>query len=220
MGQYDNTKCVPLLLLLNCFSRVQLCATPQTAAHQAPLSLGFSRQEYWSGLPFPSSMHESEKWSQVAQSCPTPSDPMDCSLPGSSVHGDVPGKNTGVGCYCLPCKVCEEHKKETQNPSVWFPLFVTNELSACLLLCLSAACVKWELTLSESPLLFLKSDSGKIPLTRLVWAYLEKHLVGDAGALVQLPWSSFQVMWKRSPSTAFPSIFLLNFTLTFQMVSY
>ena len=32
-----------------------------TAAHQAPLSLGFSRQEYWSGLPFPSPMHESEK---------------------------------------------------------------------------------------------------------------------------------------------------------------
>ena len=52
-----------LLLLLSSFSRVQLCATPQTAAHQAPLSLGFSRQEHWSGLPFPSctSMHESEK---------------------------------------------------------------------------------------------------------------------------------------------------------------
>ena len=43
-----------LLLLLSRFSRVRLCATPQTAAHQAPLSLGFSRQEHWSGLPFPS----------------------------------------------------------------------------------------------------------------------------------------------------------------------
>ena len=50
-----------LLLLLSCFSRVRLCVTPWTAAHQAPLSLGFSRQEHWSGLPFPSSMHESEK---------------------------------------------------------------------------------------------------------------------------------------------------------------
>ena len=49
-----------LLLLLNHISRVQLCATPQTAAHQAPPSLGFSRQEHWSGLPFPSPMHESE----------------------------------------------------------------------------------------------------------------------------------------------------------------
>ena len=34
----------------------------QTAAHQAPPSLGFSRREHWSGLPFPSPMHESEKW--------------------------------------------------------------------------------------------------------------------------------------------------------------
>ena len=51
-----------LLLLLSCVSRVWLCATPQTAAHQAPPSLGFSSQEHWSGLPFPSPMHESEKW--------------------------------------------------------------------------------------------------------------------------------------------------------------
>ena len=54
-------KTMLLLLLLSCVSRVRLCVTPETAAHQAPLSLGFSRQEYWSGLPFPSPMHESEK---------------------------------------------------------------------------------------------------------------------------------------------------------------
>ena len=42
-----------LLLLLSRFSRVWLCATPWTAAHQAPLSRGFSRQEYQSGLSFP-----------------------------------------------------------------------------------------------------------------------------------------------------------------------
>ena len=52
---------VLLLLLLSHFSRVQLCATPKTAAHQAPSSLGFSRQEHCSGLPFPSPMYESEK---------------------------------------------------------------------------------------------------------------------------------------------------------------
>ena len=51
-----------LLLLLSRFSRVRLCVTPETAAHQAPASLGFSRQEHWSGLPFPSPMRESEKW--------------------------------------------------------------------------------------------------------------------------------------------------------------
>ena len=73
-----------LLLLLSCFSHVGHCATPQMAAHQAPPSPRLSRQEQWSGLPFPSPMHESEKskWSRSALS-----DPMDCSLPGSSVHG-------------------------------------------------------------------------------------------------------------------------------------
>ena len=43
-----------LLLLLSRFSHVRLYATPEMAAHQAPLSMGFSRQEYWSGLPLPS----------------------------------------------------------------------------------------------------------------------------------------------------------------------
>ena len=50
-----------LLLLLSHFSRVRLCSTPQTTAHQAPPSLGISRQERWSELPFPSPMHEGEK---------------------------------------------------------------------------------------------------------------------------------------------------------------
>ena len=49
-----------LQLLLSRFSRVRLCATPQTAAHQAPPSLGFFRQEHWSGLPFPSPTRQSE----------------------------------------------------------------------------------------------------------------------------------------------------------------
>ena len=64
---------------------LQLCLTlcnPIDAAHQAPSSLRFSRQEHWSELPFPSPMHESE----VFQSYPTFSDPIDCSPPGSSVH--------------------------------------------------------------------------------------------------------------------------------------
>ena len=54
-----------LLLLLSRVSHVQLCVTPWTAAHKAPPSLGFSRQEHWSGLPFLSPTHESEKgkWS-------------------------------------------------------------------------------------------------------------------------------------------------------------
>ena len=55
-------------------SRVRLLATPWTAAHQAPPSMGFSRQEYWTGVPLPSS--------SVTQSHPTICDPMDCSTPG------------------------------------------------------------------------------------------------------------------------------------------
>ena len=59
--QHVNRELPDVLLLLRRFSRVRLCATPETAAHQAPPFLGFSRQEHWSGLTFPSPMHESEK---------------------------------------------------------------------------------------------------------------------------------------------------------------
>ena len=64
-------------------SHVWLFETPRTAAYQAPPSMGFSKQKYWSGVPFPSPMCESE----VAQLCPTLGDPMGCSPPGSSVYG-------------------------------------------------------------------------------------------------------------------------------------
>ena len=89
-----------LLFLLSRVSCVRLCATPLTAAHQAQPSLGFSRQEHWSGLPLPFPMHESEKgkWS-----CSVVSD-------SSQPHGlqpsrllrpwNFPGKSTGVGCHC------------------------------------------------------------------------------------------------------------------------
>ena len=50
-----------MLPLPSRFNRVRLCATPWTAAYQASPSMGFSRQEHWSGLPFPSPMHESGK---------------------------------------------------------------------------------------------------------------------------------------------------------------
>ena len=77
---FQGPKLGSCLLLLSHFSRVRLYAM---AAHQAPPPLGFFRQEYWSGLSFHPPRHESE----VAQSCPTSSDSMDCSLPGSSVRG-------------------------------------------------------------------------------------------------------------------------------------
>ena len=71
------------------------------AAHQAPLSLGFSRQEYFSGLPFPSPMHACIH-AKSLQSCPTLCDPMDSSPPSSSVYGILHARIlTGVGCHSL-----------------------------------------------------------------------------------------------------------------------
>ena len=78
-----------LLLLLSRFSRVRLCATPQTAAHQAPPSQDSPGKNTGVGCHFllQCMKVESENESEVAQSCPTLHDRMDCSPPGSSVHG-------------------------------------------------------------------------------------------------------------------------------------
>ena len=90
-----------LLLLLSCFSHVRLCATPETAAHQAPPSLGFSRQEHCSGLPFPSPMRESEKW-KWSRSVMSDSVQPHGLQPTRLLHPwDSPGKSTGAGCHCL-----------------------------------------------------------------------------------------------------------------------
>ena len=106
------------MCVLSCFSRVQLCVTLWSVTRQAPLSMGFSRQEYWSELPSPSPgdlpdpgielrspvcpalqavlyplshrrspQSNCESESEVAQSCPTLCDPVNCSPPGSSILG-------------------------------------------------------------------------------------------------------------------------------------
>ena len=109
----------PLILLSRMLSRVRLFVTPWTIPRQAPLSMGSSRQEYWSGLPCPPPgdlpnpgtepasptspvltgrfFYHGISWealillsfqfSPVVQSCLTLCNPMDCSPPGSSVHG-------------------------------------------------------------------------------------------------------------------------------------
>ena len=90
-----------LLLLLSRFNCVRLCATPQMAAHQAPLSLGLSRQEHWSGLPFPSPMHESEKWKWSPSVVSDPQRPHGLQPSSLLRPWDFPGRSTGVGCHCL-----------------------------------------------------------------------------------------------------------------------
>ena len=94
--------------VLSCFSRIQLFVTLQTLAHQAPLSIGFSRQEYWTGLPCPPPRNLPDKGlnphlscllhlragslplpppgksmkAKVTQSCPTLCDAMDYTVHG------------------------------------------------------------------------------------------------------------------------------------------
>ena len=89
------------LLLLSHSSRVRVCATPQTAAHQAPQSLGLSRQEHWSGLPFPSPMHESEKWKGSRSVVSDSSRPHGLQPTRFLRPWDFLGKSTGVGCHRL-----------------------------------------------------------------------------------------------------------------------
>ena len=117
MGRRSRRSRDPTALPCAVLSCVQLFVTLWTIACQAPLSTEFSRQEYWSGLPFPtpgdlpdpgikhiscnsctgkqilyllSHLGIPLRWVHicpVAQSCPTLCDPMDSSPPGSSVHG-------------------------------------------------------------------------------------------------------------------------------------
>ena len=82
------------MCVLSRFSHIQLFATLWTVVHQTSLSMGFSRQEYWSGfpcpplgyLPDPGVERTSLQFSSVAQPCPILCDPMDCSTPGFPVH--------------------------------------------------------------------------------------------------------------------------------------
>ena len=133
--------------VLSHFSFVFLCVTLWTVAWQVPLSMGFSRQEYWSGLPClslgdlpdpgikpmslmspplagrflplvppgkPMHVYTHTKRYMTTLNClwyvcvclvtqlgPTLCNPMDCSPPGSFVHGDSLSKNIGVGCHAL-----------------------------------------------------------------------------------------------------------------------
>ena len=87
-----------LLLLRSRFSRVRLYATPWTVAHQAPLSLGFSRKENWSELPFPSLMHACMlSCFSCVRLCAT----LWTELTRLLCPQDSLGKSTGVGCHFL-----------------------------------------------------------------------------------------------------------------------
>ena len=87
-----------LLLLLSRFSRVQLCATPEMAAHHPWDSPG---KNTGVGCHFLLQCRKVKSESEVAQSCLTLHDPMDCSLPGSPVHGIFQARVLGWGAIAF-----------------------------------------------------------------------------------------------------------------------
>ena len=136
------------------------------AAHQAPPSLGFSGQEHWGGLSFPSSMHES-KWKWSAQSCLTLSDPKDCSLEGSYIHGIFQARVLEWGAFAFSLK-----------RSLVFPILLFSSISLhwslrkaflSLLAILWNSKFKW-VYLSSSPLLF-----ASLLFTAICKAYSDSH---------------------------------------------
>ena len=92
-----------LLLLLSHFSHVRLCVTPQTRAHCLWDSPG---KNTGVGCHFLLQCMKVKSKSEVAQSCPTLSDPMDCSLPGSSVHGIFQARVLEWGAVAFSWKSC------------------------------------------------------------------------------------------------------------------
>ena len=121
-----DRKVLKVKVKVESLSCVRLFSTPWTVAYQAPLSIGFSRQDYWSGLPFPSPEGlpnpGTEPGSPALQTEALPSEPQGkgccccrwvASVVSDSVQSqrwqptrlprpwDSPGKNTGVGCQCL-----------------------------------------------------------------------------------------------------------------------
>ena len=104
---------------------------------------------------------------EVAQSCPTLRDPMDCSLPGSSIHGIFPGKTTGVGCHCL----LHFHKRQCT------PVFLPGEsqgrgsLLGCRL-CSHAESDMTEATKQQQQCIYYIKSMGRIFLSFLFIIFL------------------------------------------------
>ena len=119
------------VFLLSHFSPVQFFGALWTIAYQAPLSIGFSRQEYWSGLPFPSPrdlpnpgmepaslispMGCSVQSSSVTQSCPALCNHMNCSTPGLSVHHQLP-EFTQTHVYRVSDAIQPSHPLSSPSP--------------------------------------------------------------------------------------------------------
>ena len=122
----------------------------------------------------------------VTQSCPTLCDPMDCSLPGSSVHVDSPGKNTQVGCHAflqgifptqgsnlgLPhCRWILYHLSQQGSPDIWFKDIYLQSI-ACLFLLLTVSFTEQKfltfMTSTLSVFSFLDHALGEMNVRNLI----------------------------------------------------
>ena len=164
------------------------------------MSLGFSRQEHWSGLPFPSPMQGSER--EVAQSYPTLHDPMDCSPPGSSIHGIFQARVLEWGANCL---LCEEISSFSHSiVFLYFFALVAEEgflISSCYSLEL---CIQM-LYLSFSPLLF-----ASLLFTAICKASTDSWVIRTPNSILSKSLKcTFSVVWVKE--------FLLNSRCTGKM---
>ena len=94
-----------LLLLLSRFSHVRLCATHRRQPTRLPHPWGSPGKNAGVGCHFLLQCMKVKRESEVAQSCQTPSDPMDCSPPGSSVHGILQARVLEWGAIAFPGQV-------------------------------------------------------------------------------------------------------------------
>ena len=87
VGCHFLLQCMKVKVKVKLLSRIRLLVTPWTAAHQAPPSMDFPGESTGVGCHCLLQSMKVKSEREVAQSCPTLSDPMDYSLPGSSIHG-------------------------------------------------------------------------------------------------------------------------------------
>ena len=126
-----------LLLPLSRFSRVRFCGTPGTAAHQASPSPDSPGKNTGVGCHFLLQRMKVESESEVAQSCLTLIDPMDCSPPGSSIHGIF--QATVLEWDAIACQMpdvllhVKENGKEKKKKLLLLCLFLAlNATAACV----------------------------------------------------------------------------------------
>ena len=106
-----------LLLLLSCFSHVWLCATHRWQPTRLPRPRDSPGKNNGVGCHFLLQCMKMKSESEVAQSCTTLSDPIDCSLPGSSIHGIFQAKVLEWGAIAFSDKITKISDKIT-NPQI------------------------------------------------------------------------------------------------------